>query len=377
MIRVTTLLAALLLSACAATPPAPPPVVEVPKPLPIALSTTSPSVDVAPPPPSVAPAEPPPIDLPEPTACVLETTRWRGVKGVTSLHFREGGPVFAQIAAGKARLHLPLGLAAKGAGLEIADESLAVRGHLAGADVWLNAARAIVMGQAVIPHARSRLVWISAEPGVVTVAFTPADGVTLAQSPLVANVPCDALGFNLASFNTHLAIPDLRPGKRGLLRLNQVVPLSVSPGTAPVASLTARSGRDAEITVMETAGKNARIAWNRDDALVFGWVPASGLRVPTTPESLSSHGTGSGAGFGRSVHPISTVVCSDDVPLVAEAGGERSSVGRILAGAEINRMDAGVEETEVVVHSGGISFPAGVKLRVRTELLKGCPVKGP
>ena len=76
-------------------------------------------------------------------------------------------------------------------------------------------------------------------------------------------------------------------------------------------------------------------------------------------------------------HPISTVVCSNDVPLVAEAGGERFTVGRILAGATIHRMDSGVEETQVVVTSGGISFPPEVKLRVRTERLKDCPVKGP
>lgn len=377
MIRVTTPLAALLLAACAATPPAPPPVVDIPAPLPIVSSTVSTIVDDAPLPPRVAPAGPPPIELPDLAACVLEAKRWRGVTGVTALRFREGGPVFAQIAAGKARLHLPAGLAAKGAGLEIADELLAVRGYLAGADVWLNAARAIVMGEALIPHERARLVWTSTEPGVVTVAFTPAAGVTLAQPPLIAKVPCEALGFELAPFNARLAIPDLKPGKRGVLRVNQAVPLSVSPGAAPVASLTARPGQDAEITLMETAGQNARILWDRGDAVVFGWVPASGLQVPKTPAALSSYGTGSGSGFGRSVHPISTVVCKDDVPLVAEAGGERFQVGRILAGATIHRMDSGVEETLVVVPSGVISFPSEVKLRVRTERLKGCPVKGP
>lgn len=377
MIRSAIPLVALFLAGCAAAPPAPPPVVEIPKPLAIASSTASPIVDAAPPPPPPAATEPPPVGLPEHPACVLEAKRWRGVKGVTPLRFREGGPAFAQIAGGKGRLHLPPGQGSGGAALEIADESLAVRGYLAGEDVWLNAARAIVMGQFMIPHARSRLVWISAEPGLVTVTFTPERGVALAQPTLITSVPCEALGFDLASFDARRAIPDLKPGKRGVLRVDAILPLSVYPGAPPVASLDAASGQDVEITVMETVGSNARIAWDRGDALIFGWIPASGLRVPTPPPALFGRGTGSGSGFGRSIHPISTVVCKDDVPLIAEVGGERFTVGRILAGATINRMDAGLEETEVVVASGVISFPPAVKMRVRTERLLGCPAKAP
>jgi len=230
----------------------------------------------------------------------------------------------------------------------------------------------IVLGEAVIPRSSAKLAWVSAKPNAVAVTFEPSSGVALEDPPLSAELPCDALALDPTSVDMRAAVPGLKPGKRGLLGMRRVIPPSITPGGAPVANLTAQPGADAEITLLELSGQHARILWERSEALVFGWVPTSGLQTATGPRSLRGYGTGSGSGFGRSVHPRTTVVCPDDVPLVAEAEGERLTVGRVLAGVTINVMDKGEEERVVVVPSGIFWVPSEVKLLVRAARLNGC-----
>ena len=317
------------------------------------------------------------IALPEPAACVLPTERWRGVTSISELRFRADGPVFARVAGVKGSLHFPLGRAADGALFDLVDGGLALRGHLAGADVSLHPAKAFVMGEAVIPYGRATLLWSAATPGALAVTFDPHDGIALVQPPLSATMPCDALSLDFTSIDPQAAVPDQKPGKRELLRVGGAVPLSLSPGGVTFANLTAKAGEDAEVTVMDRAGPSARILWSRSDSSIFGWVPAASLQVPTKPPVLFGHGSGSGSGFGRSIHPITRVVCPSDVPVVADAGGERMTVGRILAGTTINLMDRGQEYRSVIVATGGVQVPDGVELRVREDRIKGCAPKPP
>jgi hypothetical protein len=371
--------AACAVAACAVAPP-PPLSVEIP-PAPTAASPstspTSPTADASAVAPPAAPQEPPSIALPEPAACVLPTARWRGVATLSELRFRADGPVFARVAGVKGSLHFPLGRAADGALLDLIDSGLALRGHLAGADVALHPARGFVMGDAVIPQARATLLWSAATPGALAVTFDPHDGIALVQPPLSATLPCDALSLDVTSVDARAAVPDQKPGKRELLRVGGAVPLSLTPGGATFANLTAKAGADAEVTVMERAGQSARILWSRPDSFIFGWVPAASLQAPTKPTDLFGHGTGSGSGFGRSIHPITRVVCPDDVPVIADAGGERMTVGRILAGTTINVMDRGQEYRAVVVATGGVQVPNDVELRVREDRIKICVPKTP
>lgn len=372
--------AACAVAACAAAPP-PPLSVELPPAPPTASSLASPitsptaaaSAAAVP----TAPREPASIALPEPAACVLPTARWRGVTSISDLRFRAGGPVFARVAGAKGELHFPLGPAADGAYLDLVDSGLALRGHLAGADVALHPARGVVMGEAVIPRGRATLLWSAATPGALAVTFDPHEGIALVQPPLSATLPCDALSLDTTSIDARAAVPDRKPGKPGLLRVSGPVPLSLAPGGVTFANLTAKTGEDAEVTVMERAGQSARILWSRPDSFIFGWVPAASLQAPTRPASLSTSGTGSGAGFGRSIHPISRVVCPDDVPVIADAGGERMTVGRILAGTTINLMDRGEEYRAILIATSGAQIPNDVTLRVREDRLKGCAPQPP
>jgi hypothetical protein len=369
-------IAALFLAACAGPPPPAPKTTIVLSP-PIDSSSASPGTEadaapLAPP----ARLEPPLVALPEPAACVMTTSRWRGAKATSDLRFREGGPIFARVSGGKASLHLPVGSVTEGAGLEVADESFALRGHLAGSEIWLHPAKVIVLGEAVIPLYGSKLEWASARPGTVAVTFDPHEGVALVQ-PLAADVPCDSLSLDNTAIVPAAALPVFsKKAKQGLLRAGRSIPLSLTAGGAAVANLTAKAGADALVSVMETAGKNTRVSWEREKSLIFGWVPTSELEFPKQLPPLNGYGTGSGSGFGRSIHPLSRVVCPEDVPFVVEADGERMTVGKIFAGVTINVMDREGEHRKVVIRSGALQI-LGAGMLVHAPRIKDCPLAPP
>lgn len=367
-------LAALLLAACAGPPPPAPKAVVVVSP-PIDSSPAPPvaEADAAPPTPSAS-LDPPLPALPEPAACVMTTSRWRGARATSDLRFREGGPIFARASGGKASLHLPIGSITDGAGLEVADESFALRGHLAGSEIWLHPAKPIVLGEAIIPLYGSKLEWTRASPGAVAVTFDPQEGIALVQ-PLAADLPCDSLSIDNTPIEPSTVLPVLNKGKQALLRAGASIPLSLTAGGAALATLTAKAGEDALVTVMETAGKNTRVAWQRQLSLIFGWVPTSQLEFPKKLPEQHGHGTGSGTGFGRSLHPVFRVVCPEDVPFVVEAEGERMTGGKIFAGTTINVMDSEGEHRKIVIRSGTLQIVG--RMLVRAERLKSCPITPP
>ncbi|MFS8069814.1 MAG: hypothetical protein ACMG6S_25905, partial [Byssovorax sp.] len=91
---------------------------------------------------------------------------------------------------------------------------------------------------------------------------------------------------------------------------------------------------------------------------------------------LNAYGTGSGSGFGRSVHPLSRVVCPEDVPFVVEADGERMTGGKIFAGVTINVMDREGELRKVVIRSGALEI-LGAGMLVHAPRIKDCPLAPP
>jgi hypothetical protein len=370
MIRTGLPLAALFLAACAEAPPKAP-IVVVPLSPPIAASSAPAAVEDAPPAP---PPEPQLVALPEAVACVLTTARWRGIKPRSDLRVRDGGPVFARVVAGKGSLHLPVGKAAGGAVLEVADDVLAVRGNLATADLWLHPGKAFVLGDAVIPLGRARLEWTSAKQGAVAVTFDPHEGIALVAPPLAGEVPCDALSLDWSAIDATTALPGAaKTGMVGLLRADRPVPLSLTAGGPVIANLTPGTGLDAKITVIGGAGASTRILWTREKSAIFGWVPSAQLEFPKQLPLGTGYGTGSGSGSLGGVHPLFRVVCPDDVTAIVDASGERWTVGRILAGATIRVMDDKGEYRAVEMRGNGIQIASGVKLLVPAPRILGCP----
>jgi hypothetical protein len=94
---------------------------------------------------------------------------------------------------------LPVGSTADGALLEVADDRLAVRGHITSAGTWLRPAKAFVLGEAVVPLGDARLPWASAKLGAVIETFESRDGIVLTQPPLTGELPCDALSLARAT----------------------------------------------------------------------------------------------------------------------------------------------------------------------------------
>ncbi len=319
--------------------------------------------------------DPPSIALPEPAACVLTTSSWRGAKDTSELRFREGGPVFAHVSGGKASLHFPVGAANEGAGLEVTDSALALRGHLASDEIWLHAAKAMALGGAVIPLSHARLGWTAARSGAVAVTFDPHEGIELVQPPIAEDVPCDALSLDAGWIESSAALPASKPGKTLLLRAGVAVLLSLTAGGAPLAKLTAKAGVDSFVTVLETAGKDTRVSWRRRDSVIFGWVPSSQLEVPKGGFVGSDSGSAGGSISCGTIPAVSRVTCPEDVPFVVEAGGERMTVGKILAGVTIDVMDATGDYRHFLVRAAKLQLTGDAL--VRAVRLKDCPVLQP
>jgi hypothetical protein len=370
MIRTGSPLALLFFVACAEAPPAP--IVAVSPSPPIASSPPPAQEVVAPPPPSDAPRDPPTIALPVDVACALTTTGWRGTTSSTEIRVADGGPIFATVVSGAARLHLPIGSTARGAVLEVADNLLAVRGHVAGVDVWLHPAKAFVMGGAVVPLGDANLVWSAAKAGVVVATFEPREGITLTPPSLTQDVPCDALSLDSTTIEATTVVPGSTSEKWGLMRLSPAVPLSLVAGGPPLATLAASSPFDSKVTVMETAGKSARIFWERENSAIFGWVPTSALTFPSKLPIGHGSGSGSGSGLGGSTHPAYRVICPDDVTAIVDIGGERWTVGRILAGSKINVMSTKGDYRPVLMRGTGIQIADGAQLIVQAARIAGC-----
>ena len=371
MTRTGIPLAALLLDACTeALPRAPSAVVVVSPPI---ASSASAAAEGAPAE-SLASPEPRAVALPDVTACLLTTTQWRGATPKSELRVRAGGPVFATVRSGNGSLHLPVGKAADGAILEIADKALAVRGHLAASDVWLHAGKPLVLGDAVIPLGTARLEWTSSKPGAAGVAFDPHEGIALAQPPLAADLPCDAISLDSTSIDEMAALPGVaKTGKEGLLRSGHAVPLATTAGGAVIATLTAKAGEDARISVLGAAGPSTRILWTREDSAIFGWVPTAELEFPKQLPPKTGFGTGSGSGTLSGTHSLFRAVCAADVTAVVEVAGERWMVGRILAGTKIHGMGQHGEYRSVIVHGGGISTVVDAALMVKEAQIADCP----
>ncbi len=376
MIRPRALLALSLLAGCGGAPTPPPPVepaiVVVPTsnaPTPPAEVSAAPRVEAPPPP----PAEPPTFALPSPAACELDTAHWSGhPTSVSELRFREGGPVFARINNGKARLFLPIGVSAQGAGLHSANDGLTLRGHVSGAAIALYGAQAVIFEGFAVPTSRKKLTWERTTIGNITVTLDKISGVTPAQTPLSATVSCGAVTLDWGSFSPEPSALGAKRTRRGVLRTDAPVPLSITPTGAPTAELRARSEMDGELLVAEVSGPRTRIFWPRFEALIFGWVPTGDLRPPPSGGVGHGSGHGIGAGFGRSVHPIDRLVCGEDVPVMAEAGGERMIVGSIAARTIIDRMARHGDDVEVWVRTDVVQIPPGARLLARAALLEGC-----
>lgn len=100
-----------------------------------------------------------------------------------------------------------------------------------------------------------------------------------------------------------------------------------------------------------------------------GWVRSSALAPPPEPGSDSVGILGALGGL-RASEPVRTRTCKQDLPLFAEARGERRQVGLVLAGTAMSTGALRGDEVEVGFPGGWI-FPAeGARLLVDEDVMR-------
>jgi hypothetical protein len=282
------------------------------------------------------------------------------------------GPVFAQITIPRAQLHLPIGTAAAGAGIEVEDVGLVLRGIISGNAFTLRPAKPVVLGGFVVPSSFADLVWAESREREVSVTYHAGPGVEPIQAPLSAKLPCDAVTADFSRFEQEDAVGDVKNAKDGLLRTGRAIDLSIDPGGPAVARLRAKDDQDAAVKVIGTSGASKRILWWRDSALVFGWVASADVR---TPQKVVGYGYGTGRGSGvleKSFRVIDLVRCDQDVTVIADAEGQRAAVGFIRAGTIIEILNREDDYVSVQTRSRAIAASRDVFMLVSAQQMKDC-----
>jgi hypothetical protein len=333
------------------------------------------------------PALPPPVALPASGACTLRAAKTS--VGAT-LELAPGVP-FAHVGQiGSMEVTLPAGREAPAAGVSVTTGNVKLRGLATPSGLALFPARPFVVGEVLVPGPRSRLRW-----GEVTASHVAVE-VELAKEsrsefrdvngPLRAARPCADLRLtSLASFDSYDAFGgrgyDLAAG----LRSSAPVPLAAQPNGPPLAKLVVnRKAALNEVTVID----ENEAGWSRiarpatGDLLVVGWVKQKQLgKPPARAATLAAFGAGGsksgGASGGAAVDAAAVFACAHEIPLIAEAGSLRRTVGSISGGVHLRTTATPEPELVAVQFPDGAASSVtplkGTHLLVRRADVAGCP----
>src|SRR5690606_29750497 len=204
--------------------------------------------------------------------------------------FVEGQHFFA-IYGGSLALKLSANVSADAIPVQVASMGLSLRGTLASQHVPLHLRRPIVFEEAVIPTSAARLSWSGIDAQGIVVTHHLEGGVEADR--LRASVPCRDLALTPESFELPNEFYDPERGRVARIREDQRVPLSTSPGGAPVIwidlSKWEPEGWSDRVRELAFDGNHSRIAWKRDRELVFGWVPGNAV-LGLLPDDYDSFG---------------------------------------------------------------------------------------
>jgi len=116
----------------------------------------------------------------------------------------------------------------------------------------------------------------------------------------------------------------------------------------------------------------SKITWPVDTLWVFGWVKSSDLRK--AGDMGGGFGTGSGRFGVRDPQwtASETLVCENDVPLIAAAFGERKTIGYIQKKTLLSVLSRDAGEASVGIKTKAIHAVEGATFSVREADLQGC-----
>lgn len=362
--------AAILALGLAACAPSPPPLRTAPR-APVSLAAPeppAPAATVTPPEPQATPL-PPWIERVGNPACTLTTERWLA-RRVTSLQLRPGGPAFANVVGGRARAHIPVGARDHGT-LDVGSNGLVVSGVVERAQVTLFAAASFAMNGVIHPDAGTELTWREGFEDGVSVTMETPTGILVSHPPLTARRPCADVSLDRGSRLSHATTAFGREhGDSRLLRAGGTVAVFNDPSRPADVQLVLTENVFPQ--VFATSGAFSRIGVALEGVYVAGWVRTTNLG------DVWYGGRGGLGGSGRSgivpgaPKPLRTVECPADLPLVAEAEGERATIGHALAGTRIEIVDESQPLSRVWIVNRDIYPTLSATLSARASDLTTC-----
>jgi len=329
---------------------------------------------------------PVPLLLPGPAGCTLRAAK--SSAGVT-LEIAPGIPYARVAQLASMEVTLPIGRDVPAAGVTAAVGNVRLKGVATPQSLALYPARPFVIGEVLVPGPHSRLRWseVAADRVAVEVELAKESRTEFrdVKGPLRASRPCADLRLtSLGSFDSYDAFGgrgyDLAAG----LRSSSPVPIAAQPNGPALAKLVVnRKAALNEVTVIdEDAGAGcSRIARPATgDLLVVGWVKQKQLGKPpareTTLAAFGGGGSKSGASGGAPADAASSYACPKEIPVVAEVGALRRTVGAIGPGVHLLTTAVDAELVAVRFPDGAASAITplkGARLLVRRADVAGCP----
>ena len=324
--------------------------------------------------------------LPAQAGCTLRAAK--SSAGVT-LEIAPGVPYARVAQLGSIEVTLPIGRDAPAAGVVATAGNVKLKGLATPASLALYPARPFVVGEVVVPGPHSRLRWSEVAADRVAVEVELAKEIRAefrdVKGALRTSRPCADLRLtSLGSFDSYDAF-----GGRGFdhaagLRSSSPVPIAAQPNGPPLAKLVpSRKAALNEVTIIDEdeAGWSRIARPTTGDLLVVGWVKQKQLGKPPVRETtMAAFGAGAfkpGASGGAAVDAAQIYACAKEIPLVAEAGAQRRTVGSIGGGVHLRTTATADPEFVAVQFPDGAASSVtpfkGTRLLVRRADVAGCP----
>jgi len=323
--------------------------------------------------------------LPGPSGCTLRAAK--SGSGAT-LEIAPGVP-YARIGQVESiEVTLPIAADAPAAGVQATVGNVRLRGFATSPGLAIYPARPFVVGAVLAPGPQTRLRWgaIARDRAEVEIELARESRTEVRElkGPLRVWRPCADLRLtSRGSFDSYAAFGgrgyDLAAG----LKPSTPVPISAQPNGPALAKLVVnRKAALNEVTVIDEdeAGWSRIARPTTGDLLVVGWVKQVRLGKPpardTTFASFSAAGTRPGAPTGASADPAPVFACGKEIPLVAEAGTQRRTVGSIGSGVHLRTTAADADFVAVQFPDGAAAALTplkGARLLVRRADVAGCP----
>lgn len=278
--------------------------------------------------------------------------------------------MFARVQGGKVRLHLPVG-AADAAVLDAGSRGIVLSGIASREDVPLFAAASFAMNGVVLPGSTTPLRWKEGFDGSVSVTMVTPKNILVTRPPLTAKRPCSDLsldsGARLAPAKAALG---REYGQLKVVRAGRVLEIFADPGHPADAKLILAD--DLLVQAFDSSGAFSRIGGSFGEVFIAGWVRSGQLK------DTSGGGGQLGVGYGRTrvvsgvLRTLRRVACPADMPLVAEADGERATVGIVLSGTSIDVVDEAEPLSQIQTLEREIQPHVSSRFLVPTSDLRAC-----